>query len=152
MSSSSISFSELKMDQDYEYEQCVLADLEKQYARHSFAELRQAMVDSWNEERRMKTARLGPEPAYDRTTVLSASFRVKMPSGNVHRLIRRFKLTDTVQAMQDYVDCLDCVPELGSAQIYKSFPVAVVEPSDQPLLEYFGGFNAVSLVVEVLWT
>lgn len=151
----------MREQQDWEYEQCVLADMEKQFQKHNAEELRRVLQDSlneerrvqqdrWNEERRMKAARMSQEPGAQTPNQMTIVFRMKMPSGNTHRMARRFCHDNTVQDILDFADCLDSVPTMGTTRVCTNIPVIWLEPCNTTLHTFFKGAKEASLILEIL--
>lgn len=135
-------------EQNYEYEQCVLADLEKQFERHNQELLKQVIIDTWKEERTCKALRMSKEPAKTEPNTMTIAFRVKK-SGTPTRIIRRFKNHDTLQDLMDFVDCLDAVEPLNSVRVCTTMPLQTLESSMEPLNAVFPGLKELSLIVEI---
>ena len=152
--------SSLLEEQNYEYEQCVFADLEKQYERHNAEILRQVIIDSWKEERAMKAAQIRPEPEKNEPNIITVAFRIKKTTESesesektkpkpIIRIIRRFRNQDTVQDLMNFVDCLNDVEPLEQVRVCTPMPFRILEASMESLQVLFPDIKELSLVVEV---
>ena len=119
-------------EQDKAYEDCVLADVQREIEAMEQRQLQRIKEESWYEERELKAFRVPLEPFLDEPAV-RIQFRFHIEGQSDCRLVRRFPLDTTMAELFDYVESQPFLPVGTEVKVMTTFPMAELAPSGQTL-------------------
>jgi len=136
-------------EQNTEYEQTLLQDLENQIQKQEKQELQQIREQSWQQERERKALMIRPPPYEIDKNTIHIAFRFYMPSdqGRIVKLIRRFYPHETMDYLYDFVESRDFLQTFMKCEIFIISPRTLLLRS-QKLLQEVLGMGSIALHVE----